>query len=207
MEKYCKKCQYNYIEGNIVNFPEKKLIFLENAELSNIYTLIEGYVKMIKILENGDERILGIMGPGDFLALLALLQGKNFYIASAETLTPVVLNKIDRNDALRAYQKSDFFRERCLNCAVTRSNLFQNNLVQSTALNTKERIINTLLSLSEKFGYQENKLTVINLPFSKTVLANLIGIARETLSRNLTILQKQKVLEVEKNKYILLYVT
>jgi CRP/FNR family transcriptional regulator len=94
-----------------------------------------------------------------------------------------------------------------LNCAVTRSNLFQNNLVQSTALNTKERIINTLLSLSEKFGYQENKLTVINLPFSKTVLANLIGIARETLSRNLTILQKQKVLEVEKNKYILLYVT
>lgn len=206
MIKHCQNCQYNNLEGVIVELSEKKMLFFENEKLDYMFSLIEGYVKIIKILENGDERILGIMGPGDFIALLALLQGKGKYIATAETLTPVVLKKIEKSEVLKKYEKSSLFRDKCLDCAVTRSNLFQNYLVQSTSLNTKERIINTLMSLSEKFGHQDNGLIIINLPFSKTVLANLIGIARETLSRNLSLLQKQKILEVKKNKYILLYV-
>jgi len=115
-----------------------KILFFEEIDnLRYIYSIVDGYVKMIKILDNGDERILGIMGPGDFLALLALLQGKTNYIATSESLTPVVLKKIARNSTLQAYDKSDFFRERCLNCADTRSNLFQNYLVQSTSLISK----------------------------------------------------------------------
>jgi CRP-like cAMP-binding protein len=52
----------------------------------------------------------------------------------------------------------------------------------------------------------EDEKQVLDLPFSKTVLANFIGIRRETLSRTITKLIDEQIIYNEKNSYILNYV-
>jgi CRP-like cAMP-binding protein len=69
-----------------------------------------------------------------------------------------------------------------------------------------EKILDILKQLSYKFGKVKGKQVIIDLPFSKTVLAGIINIRRETLSRYLSQLQKEKILLVNKNQYILNYV-
>lgn len=206
MIKYCEKCQYDYLEGQVAEYDVGNIVFLDGENLDYVYFINEGYLKMVKYLENGDERIIGVLGPGDYLALLAVLQNKEEYIATAIPITAVILKKIPKNKVLESYNKSVVFKEKCMKCAVTRSNTFQNYLVQSANTDVKQKILDTLLTLFEKFGYKENKLYYLDLPFSKTVLANLIGIRRETLSRYLSRLQAEEILKVIKNKYILYYV-
>ncbi len=203
MEKICKNCQYNYLSGEILTLMEKQFVFFMNERLEYVYFINEGYIKMVRYLENGDEKIIGIMGPGDYIALLACLQNKDQYLATAESLTRVIIKRIPVKKILESYQSNEFFRESCLNCAVTRSNQFQNYLVQSASLQSKDKIINTFNSLFEKFGYVYDNQHILELPFSKTVLANLVGIKRETLSRNLAQLQAENIIKFEKNTYIL----
>ncbi|QWC00520.1 Crp/Fnr family transcriptional regulator [Mycoplasmatota bacterium] len=206
MEKKCRNCIYGTIKSQLTKFDDKAIIFLEGEPLKNIYSIQDGYVKMSKFLDNGDEFIIGVLGPGDYIALLALLQDKEHYIASASCLSKVTLRVMEKQDVLSAYQSNVAFKDNCLKCAVTRSNLFHTQLQLSAQADVKEKIILILKNLSYKFGYIKDKRNIIELPFSKTVLANIINIRRETLSRHLSALQKANILKVEKNTYILNYV-
>ncbi len=207
MLKICQHCQYDALKGTIVSFSTKDIIFMEGEELSHIYMIIDGYLKMVKYMENGDERIIGVLGPHDYVALLAVLQGKHQYPATAVVINDVRLKKIPKQQVWDTYQRNERFKTTCLHCAVTRSNLFQRHLIQSVNMDTKERILNMLLGLYDKFGRLENHQHLLTLPFSKTVLANLIGIRRETLSRYLSKLQEEEIISIDKNTYVLYYVT
>lgn len=207
MKINCENCIYGKIKTEYQEFQDKDILFLEGENISQIYSINTGYVKMSKFLENGDEFIIGILGPGDYIGLLVLIQGKDAFIASASCLTDVRLNVFNREDILLAYQSNASFKDKCLNCAITRSNLFHGQMLLSASIDVKEKIIMILKNLSLKFGRIENKKHIIDLPFSKTVLAAIINIRRETLSRHLSALQKEGILKVIKNQYILNYVT
>jgi len=206
MIKTCKHCIYGTIPSQKLELEEKSIIFLEGQTIDQIYSITSGYVKMSKFLDNGDEFIIGVLGPGDYIGLLALLQNKLEYIASSTCLTEVSLNVLNKDDVLKTYHSNHMFKELCLNCAITRSNLFHQQLLLSASTDVKDKILLILKNLSSKFGYIKGKQIMIDLPFSKTVLANIINIRRETLSRYLSILQKEKVIIVNRNQYILNYV-
>ncbi|MCF7924469.1 MAG: Crp/Fnr family transcriptional regulator [Candidatus Izimaplasma sp.] len=206
MKVNCANCIYGKIKSQYEEHLSKSIVFLEGEILRKVYSIEKGYIKISKFLENGDEFIIGVLGPGDYVALLAVLQGNENYIASASCLTKVQLRVIDKDDILLAYKSSDEFKDKCLNCAITRSNLFHDQLLISANSETQDKILAILKNLFQKFGVIKDNRYVIKLPFSKTVLANLINIRRETFSRHLTKLQNQGVLTVNNNTYILNYV-
>jgi len=206
MEKACKNCIYGTIKSEKMVFQDKSIIFLEGQDINRIYTIEEGYIKMSKFLDNGDEYIIGVLGPGDYIALLALLQGKEHYIASASCLSKVTLRAMSPKDIKQAYQANPKFKDLCLHCAITRSNLFHRQMLISANTDIKDKILLILKNLSYKFGAYSNNQLIVRLPFSKTVLARIINIRRETLSRHLSAMQDDEVLFVEKNEYRLNYV-
>jgi CRP/FNR family transcriptional regulator len=206
MIKHCLSCRYDNLDFELFEVSGQEILFFETEELTHVYQIQEGYVKMVKYLENGDERIIGIMVPGDFIALLAVLQNKKTYLATAVPLSKIIVKKIKKEEVLKKYQSSDLFRDRCLTCAVTRSNSFHNHLVNSANLDIKEKVVNSLKLLYEKFGRYEDGKQILDLPFSKIVLANFIGIRRETLSRTIAKLSEAQIIHNEKNLYILNYV-
>ena len=204
MEQHCINCVYKTIPGITKTYPTNEILFLEGDLLEKVYRIEEGYIKMNKFLDSGDEIIIGILGPGDFVALIAVLQGKNEYIASALSLTTTTVKAIEIGAIKKAFHSNTMFKDNCLNCAITRTNFFQFQITQNANNDTEEKILNVLESFYKKFGDHLQQQKTLTLPFSKTVLSNIIGIRRETLSRHLKILQDQKVLQVIKNKYIFL---
>lgn len=202
MKQFCKNCIYKTLPSYQKEFASNDIVFLEGEDLNLVYRIESGYIKMHRYLENGDERILSIMGPGEYIALLAVLQNKHTYIASAMTLTETTLFAIDKNDVKKAYLSNDIFKESCLNCAITRTTFFQHQITQSANQNTETKIMEMLRNLNQKFGKIQGDKCYLTLPFSKTVLANLIGIRRETLSRHFTTMQKKSIIQIHKNQYI-----
>ncbi len=201
MKQYCTECVYATLPYNLQDFNENKFIFLEGDKLSFAYIIEDGLVKVSKLYLNGEEKIFDILGPGEFLALVAALRGDESYVASAVALTPVKLRRLKTEDVTKTYEKNNQFKDLCINCAMSRTNMFQSQLFHTQNQDTEEKIIHTLQFLSVKFGRKENDQFIVNLPFSKTHLANLVGIRRETLSRKLSSMQKEGLIEVEKNIY------
>ena len=204
MKQYCKKCIYKILPYYERHYLPNQVIFLEGEKLDLVYRIEEGYVKMHRYYESGDEKILSILGPGDYISLIAVLKDQNNYIASAMSLTKTKLQVIDKYSVKNAYNSNDLFKDNCVNCAITRTHFFQFQITQFSNLNTEEKILNTLLNLHQKFGDKLSNTKSMTLPFSKSILANIIGIRRETLSRYLSVMQEKKVLKVDKNFYVFL---
>lgn len=204
MKQYCKNCVYESLPKEHILYNMNDLIFLEGEQMRSVYRVKSGFVKVLKYLENGDEKVLNIFGPGDYIALIAVLQEHEVFVATAIALTIVELQKIDVNFINKAYATNNIFRETCLSCALTRTNFFQLQITHSNNLNIEDKIMNVLKSLKSKFSDKVDDIDSITLPFPKHVLANLIGIRRETLSRYLSILQKKNLLRIKKNTYIFL---
>ena len=203
MIKNCKHCIYDSLFSKIVHYKAKQMLFFEGATLDYVYRIKKGYIKINRMHASGEEKIFDILGPNDYVALIAVLQNKLTYIASAEALTDVVVDRIIKADVLKAYQSNSHFKTLCLNCAITRSTLFQDKLFQTSNMHTEDKILSTLIMLGRKFGRREKNRLEIRLPFNQTVLANIIGIRRETLSRKLSEMKKQHVIRVNENVYIL----
>ncbi|MDC7243542.1 MAG: Crp/Fnr family transcriptional regulator [Sphaerochaetaceae bacterium] len=201
MRKYCKQCIYESLPHDIKIFSLKEILFLEEEPLNYVYRIIDGLVKITRVHPSGDEKIFDILGPGDYIALIAVLKGNSNYVATAESLTELKTIRIRKVDIQKAYESNAVFQSTCLSCAVTRSTMFQNKLFQTSNIDTEEKILSTLQILATKFGTIKNDLVILKLPITKTVLASVIGIRRETLSRKLTEMQNNNIIKIENNLY------
>lgn len=168
---------------------------------NKVYFLSEGSVKMYSISKNGKEFILNTFKPVSFFPMsLAVNNGENLYFY--ETLTPVkvriapfkkVVNFLKENpdvmfDLLqRLYKGIDGL-------------LIKMDFAMTT--DAKSRIIVELITQAKRFGDGKNKRYELNISISS--LATNVGLARETVSRQLKIL-KQKGLISFKNKKVIIF--
>jgi CRP/FNR family transcriptional regulator len=198
----CKQCIFDSSLKKELFFRRGDYIFFEGDTIKNVFLIEEGIVKLEKLYENGEVRILDLASKGDYLALLTILKNKTQYLVSAICVTDTILRPLDKIEGLRAYQNNPHFMETCLNCASNRIGIFQDHTFLSANTEVEDRIIHTLKHLSNRFGSIEDGKIILYLPISKTELANMIGLRRETLSRKLKSMQEQGKLEIIKNKYI-----
>lgn len=79
------------------------------------------------------------------------------------------------------------------------------DLIQNLSTNDVEvRIASMLLNLAKDFGVEGEDGIIIELPLNREYMANYIGITRETMSRKLTSLQDENVIELVGNKKIII---
>jgi len=195
----CETCIFDINNGKQLHFKKNEHIFFEGDEVSTIYSIKEGIIKLEKLHENGDVRIIDVVTTGDYLALLQILKGGNEYAVTATAITDVIVTPISKEEATVSYNDNLHFKETCLTCAANRLGVFQGHTFNSSNTDLELRIINILKHLSTKFGYYKNGVMVVELPFNKTELANMVGLRRETLSRKLSSMQNDGLIEINKN--------
>ena len=54
--------------GTLQSFQAGDLLFADGDECQGSYLILEGQVKVFKYAETGREQIMGMLGPGEYLA-------------------------------------------------------------------------------------------------------------------------------------------
>jgi len=78
--------------------PAGTLVFQEDQLADKFYIMLDGQVEIIKALGTGDERTLGLRGPGSFLGEMSLLSAAQRYTASVRARTDLQLLEMTRGD-------------------------------------------------------------------------------------------------------------
>lgn len=143
-----------------------------------------GTLKVTKLLSNGREILITILESGSIWSDRSLLKGywREVFI---ETISPTETVSIDRE----AFEKFLYAHPERLTQFMTRISEQMSDaltlLEDFRGRDVASRLASVLVRFSKQHGVATEKSVVIELPFTHQDLANMIGTARETVSRNM----------------------
>jgi CRP/FNR family transcriptional regulator, dissimilatory nitrate respiration regulator len=180
-------------------FARQATIFWEGREAQGFYLLSRGSVKLVKSSPEGKEYIIRLVGPGETFAEAAVFSDA-YYPATAMALEDCQTLFFPKAPFLRHLAASPTLAR---NMLATLSRLMLHLTRQLEDLSLKEvsaRLARYLLERCQERHGRIEKGLAFELPTTKTHLAAYLGTIGETLSRTLSRLKSQGVIEVEKGR-------
>ncbi len=184
------------------SYKRGQILFHEGNPAFGVYCISQGKVKLTKNNENGKETLLKISGPGEMIGFQYIMQsGVNDVTATAleETkicfLDRVYLQKVIQDENSCAMELLSHVA-RDMAYLQERVNGFQNK-------NVRERVAYLLLDLNKRFGADSSEGRRLNIQLSREDMARMLGIATETLIREISQLKEEGIIEQDGKTIIL----
>lgn len=189
--------------GVIKHFPNDRLIFLEGDAFTGFYVILMGAVKIYKLSSDGTETVLHILGPYKSFAETPLFTNSDIYPACAQTIDDSALFYIPRLQFKRLMEESSSLALKISEAFAVRL-MELNKKFGQLSVNVEGRLARYIVNEINLNGTIKKPEPVFTLVISKKDLAAQLGIAVETLSRNLRKLKDDKVIRESSKKIFVL---
>lgn len=143
-----------------------------------------GTLKVSKMLSNGREILITILESGSIWSDRSLLKGywREVFV---ESMSPVAIHSIEK-EAFEAFvygnpSRLTYFMSKISEQMSDALALLDDYRGRDVA----SRLASVLVRFSKEYGVKKEHSVVIEVPFTHQDLANMIGTARETVSRNM----------------------
>lgn len=184
-------------------YKKGQVIFFEGDVEDKLYIVNQGKIKIYKYNREGREQILYILSEGEFIGDMSLLKKGNFQF-NAEALEDTLICTIAKDDFDEIITRNPEITLKILEVLHDRLMSLENLIQNLSTKDIEVRIASMLLSFAGDFGLEDDNGIVIDLPLNREEMANYIGVTRETISRKLTSLQDEGVIELIGNKKIII---
>lgn len=192
-DKILNKIISFYSTYKLQNLKKGEILIRAFENPNSIYYLEEGWIKMYSITKNGDELILNVFKPNSFFPIsLAINNNKNNYFY--ESMTPVKI-RIAPDEKVVDFIKSN---------PDVLFNLLQRiykgldgillKMEYAMSNDAKSRLILELIIQAKRFGNNDKNSYSLNISVSDLALS--VGLARETVSRELKSLKNKNLISI-----------
>lgn len=167
-------------------------IFFEGDEASAVYNVTEGVVRVSKMLPDGRRQITGFLFPGDFLGLAH----HDLYAYTAEAITPARMCRFKRSKLLDLFDELPQLEKRLLGMAADELAVAQDQILLLGRKTARERVVSFFKLLSKQARRRGKSGNPVDIPMSRADIADYLGLTIETVSRTITKLVKDGVIEL-----------
>jgi len=209
-EVACNNCDFSEIQDVILGvddvsvvsqllkrrqqMPKGEGLFRAGQPFHAAYAVKSGTFMSYRLLEDGDEQVLGFHLPGELIGIDAIREGSYSY--SAKALESGSICELYFNDLAllgKGYVDAQDSLIRVMGGQISRA---QRQSLLAARQSADERIAAFLLNLSERFNTRDICSTNLRLAMSRQHIASYLGVAVETISRGLKRFQSMGLLKV-----------
>ena len=185
------------ISAAVLEIGSGTALYREGEPSGAVYFMCEGRVKLYRSSGGPKVRdqILGVVGDGSVLGLASALEGRP-QSQGATALTDCVLYAVFRDDLLNvlvSYPEASLRLTRTLAARTRELEDLVGDLVFHSA---PQRVARMLLDLATEEGWVTKRGVVFEPSLSRQEMAEATGISREALSRTLSRLTQEGILEL-----------
>lgn len=185
--------------SSVKTFDKNQTIIHKSDEGDTFFSIVSGKVKVILTDDEGKEYIVSILKPLDFFGELALLDGEP-RSASVVAQEKTEVLQIKREEFLRLITANPELCIKIVGVLGRRLRKANEHIESLVFLDVCGRLARLMLDMAEQQGTRGAGGTLVEVGYSRTELANLIGTTRETLTRALKTLETMGYLAIQKNK-------
>jgi CRP/FNR family transcriptional regulator, nitrogen fixation regulation protein len=164
-------------------------IFTEGETADFFYKVVSGVVRTYTILDDGRRQIAGFHLPGDVFGL----EAGTHHRFSANGLSAATIVAYSRPDLDTLLEANNALRKQVLTSLVLELDRVQDHVLLLGHKTAREKIEVFLLCIAERASRSQTS----NLPLQRSDIADFLGLSRETVSRTLTQLACNGIIEVK----------
>ncbi len=172
------------------SYNKGETLFCEGNTSNHVFLVKEGSIKTYKNTDYGKELITGLFEKNSFIGYTSSL-GDFPYRESAEAINDSKVIKIDKIEIKNILNKNPHLAIDIIGMLSNNIEKIKNKMLQIAYESVRKRVAKTLLLI-----IKDDPLKKILL--SRSNLANLVGIARETLIRTLADFKQEGLLETNR---------
>ena len=170
-------------------YPPGSVLYEANSHKKFIYSIRRGMVKLVHVAEDGDSRIVRLLGPASAIGL-ELLDGAKGYHHTAIAVTQVDLCKIPVATTTQLTHEHPKLCAQIGQQLQDQLNLADQWIVALSTGTARQRVAQLVLILERFFSDDDGAFILL----SREDMAAMTGIAVETVSRMIAELKRQKIL-------------
>lgn len=175
-------------------------IFEDGERADEVFNLISGCVRLFRLIADGRRQVIGFILPGEYFGLITA----EHYPYFAEAVIESRACRFQRAELEGVAERHPQLQRRMLQMAWDEVARMQEQLLLLGRKTPRERIASFLLALSERYlrlGQPENPLIIA---MSRSDIADYLGLAVETVSRNFTKLKNDGVILLPESSRVIL---
>lgn len=177
--------------GRRVQFASGETVFSEEDISSSFYNLLEGVMRLYKLLPDGRRQIVGFALPGDFLGMN--LSGRHNF--SADAIGEVVACQFAKVAFGRFMEDRPHLLRRINELAIRELSQARDHMVLLGRRSADEKVAAFLLGWRDRQVSQDSS-NMVPLPMSRQDIADYLGLTIETVSRTFTKLERLGIIEI-----------
>jgi len=181
----------------------REVIFHKGDPSSQMFVILSGHLKISTLSEEGREITFGILGPGEMLGEISVLDGKE-RTASATAVVPSEVLVIERKDLVSFLEDYPRLAFNLLSALAARLRATDEFIEDIMFRNLTSRLAKKLSTLAEEHGESAEAGVRIKLKLSQQDIGNLIGTSRESVNKQLRAWESEGLVELKQGFITLL---
>lgn len=181
---------------NDKHFESGEYIYQAGDPADTLTIVAHGQAKVFQIAANGKEQMLRILQTGDFDGEAALFSNED-RTSFAQALMPTDVCQIRRSDFQKLMKSSPELAVNMVNAFGQRIVQLEQQTTEAATSSVESRLASYLLETSAGLKQEE-----FELPLKKKDIATYLGTTPETISRKLSSLAKDELIEKKSNTLI-----
>lgn len=174
-------------------------VFVQGDKKRSVYQVVSGMVCLYTILSDGKRQIFDFAFPGDIIGLGA----SETYSCCAQTIGDARLKCLPISSIYACAAQNPMFGIALYRAVSRELDATRDLLLTLGQLGALERVATFLLVLVKRHALADDKLSdVLQLPMTRSDIADLLGLTIETVSRSLSRLRQRNLIEIIHNSEI-----
>ncbi|MDX2129184.1 MAG: Crp/Fnr family transcriptional regulator [Chloroherpetonaceae bacterium] len=188
--------------SQMVSFRKDEVIIFESEQGNTVYVILEGMVKISRTNEESKEVILAILTEHDFFGEMSVIDGA-VRSADATALSKVSLLKISDNVFLDLLKKHPNLSLALMRELVIRLRKTDHQIKTISLADAVGKVASVIIRLANDVGRVKRGRVEIENFASQQEIANYASTSRETISRVLSMFEREGYIERDMNKIII----
>ncbi|CAN5324125.1 Crp/Fnr family transcriptional regulator [soil metagenome] len=165
----------------VESFDAGMAIVWEGDDARHVFEVVEGTLRVFRILSDGRRVITGFIHRGDLLGVS--LKEHDRY--NAEAVTRTKLRRCEHARFHDEIDRSPALRPQLFACLCDEMAAAQDQMVLLARKSAEERVASFLLLIARRLGAQHTQ-PVVEIPMTRLDMADYLGLTIETVSRTMT---------------------
>ena len=178
--------------GHRLQYRPNEPVFTQEEIVTSCYNVLEGVMRLYKLLPDGRRQIVGFALPGDFLGLSV----NDRHGISADAVGPVVVCRFVRKSFSRFVEDKPNVLRRINEFVARDLGEARDQMVLLGRRSAEEKVATFLVKWRDRLAQIGPATAITPLPMSRQDIADYLGLTLETVSRTFTKLERDGVIEI-----------